>query len=599
MGGASITELFRTVHDPVVTGHSGLHAGRELMMLPGGEIRHYGAHFYRDRSGKNAALPVVRRSFDYGISWLLEPVTGKTPGASIRSPYSGDYLTLRRRAKQPDNWHEFWPYDLFPLPGDVPEGVYVFRSNHPDDRWEMEQIFSDPIHIQRQPLPLRKRQRWLLGAEQWIDKTLYPVVLISDDDGRSWRKTILPPPPVHTVAWPHKGLRWLQCGCEPVIAEYPDGRLHMLLRTSTDRHWQCFSEDGGESWSSLEPSPFYAVATMPNLTTLADGRLLAVWNNTSPLPELDHALQTDLDEDARNGVWEDVFTNRDVLHAAISDDMGKTWIGFRELLLNPIRNYNDFRTIGGSWVLRDKSIHQTQVLELPENKVLVALGQHPCCEALLLFDLDYLYERERREDFKSGLVNWSIHQYVRSHSGGFCYAGHCAWNRRPGASLIPAPDGSPREMLQIARHPDSRLLYEKEGAVWNFPAVRCGVLKLRLILMPGSAGMRITLTDRWFNPVDPVVHKLSPFVLELDSAGRIEGVPMLTPGKECEIEISFDQNAGSLRFRCGELAGESPLRQPVDGAMSYLHLQSLSEGSDPFGVLIAAVEMRGERLGEE
>ena len=74
---------------------------------------------------------------------------------------------------------------------------------------------------------------------------------------------------------------------------------------------------------------------------------------------------------------------------------------------------------------------------------------------------------------------------------------------------------------------------------------------------------------------------------------------MLTPGKECEIEISFDQNAGSLRFRCGELAGESPLRQPVDGAMSYLHLQSLSEGSDPFGVLIAAVEMRGERLGEE
>ncbi len=594
MNNSRITELFRRVHAPVVTGRTGIYAGRDLMMLPDGEIRHYGAHFCRDGMGRNTALPVVRRSFDYGISWIEEPVTGRTPGASVRSPYSGDYLTLRRKMKQPENWHEFWAHGLFPLPGDVPEGVYVFRSTHPDSGWEMEQISADPIHIQRQPLPLRNRRRWLLGSEQWIGKTLHPVVLLSDDDGRSWRKIVLPPPPVHTVTWPHKGPRWLQCGCEPVIAEYPNGRLHMLLRTSTDRHWQCFSDDGGETWSAQEPSPFYAVATMPNLLTLSDGRLLAIWNNTTPLPELDHDLQPELDEDARNGVWEDVFTNRDALHAAISEDLGKSWIGFRELLLNPVRNNNDFRTIGGSWALKDKSIHQNQALELPENKVLVALGQHPCCEALLLFDLDFLYETERREDFRSGLTNWSVHQYLRSLSGGFRYAGHCAWNRRPGASLVPAPDGSPREMLQIARHPDPRLLYEKEGAVWNFPASRRGRLNLRLILMPGSSGMRITLTDRWFNPVDPVVHELSPFALELDSAGRLECIPLVTPGVESEVEISYDQDAGILRFRSGERAGEVPLRHPVEGAISYLHLQSLAEGSDPFGVLIAAVELHHE-----
>lgn len=38
-----------------------------------------------------------------------------------------------------------------------------------------------------------------------------------------------------------------------------------------------------------------------------------------------------------DGIWEDVFTNRDVNHAAISEDDGKSWIGMREMVLNPLR----------------------------------------------------------------------------------------------------------------------------------------------------------------------------------------------------------------------------------------------------------------------
>ena len=100
------------------------------------------------------------------------------------------------------------------------------------------------------------------------------------------------------------------------------------MRTSQDRHYQAFSEDGGETWSEATPSPFYGTITMPTLYRMSDGRLLFFWCNTTPLPE----------RTGTDGVWEDVFTNRDALHVAISTDDGRTWKGFRELLLNPERN---------------------------------------------------------------------------------------------------------------------------------------------------------------------------------------------------------------------------------------------------------------------
>ena len=158
--------------------------------------------------------------------------------------------------------------------------------------------------------------------------------------------------------------------------------------------------------------------------------------------------------------------------------------------------------------------------------------------------------------------------------------------------MVPAFDGSWREALQIARHPDTRLVYEKEGAVWNFPAARHGKLTLTLTLVPGSAGMRITLCDRWFNPVDPVVHKLSPFVLELDSVGRINGVPMLTAGKTAELLIEYDQDKKQIHCTAGDRSADFPLVTEVPDAVSYLHLQSLAESSDPYGVLLDKVEMK-------
>ena len=90
---------------------------------------------------------------------------------------------------------------------------------------------------------------------------------------------------------------------------------------------------------------------------------------------------------------------------------------------------------------------------------------------MMIFDPQWLYETARAENFRYGLDHVTTHMYVRSNSGGYRgFSGHCSWNRLPGALLCQDPDGNFEEALLIARVHDERLMFEKQGAVWNFPA---------------------------------------------------------------------------------------------------------------------------------
>lgn len=591
-----ITPAFRAIHDPVVTGVPPVNPHRDFMKMPDGELRHYGVNAFRDADGTIVLTRLVAKSDDCGLNWRTEVLTAPTVGAMTLSPWSGEYLTILHCRK--DDQHRYVvDLDSFYDATDAcpSEGVYCFRAASPDGPFRFTKICSEKLHIQRQMLPLRHRKRWVQTFQCWCDDGIQrPGVLISDDDGITWTKKILPAPPLHEIAWPHKGYRWRQPGSEPVVAEAPDGRLILLLRTSQDKHYWMFSLDSGDSWSDPQPSPFYSVATMPNLVTLSDGRMLAVWNNTTPLPETDHCAQPILSESEINGESEDVFTNRDALHAAISEDGGEHWIGFREIHLNECRNDGDFRSSGGSFDSLDKSVHQNEVIELPENKVIVAFGQHVRCRKFVIFDLGFLYDTGRSDDFTRGLDGWSLQLYYKSIYGNYRgITGHCSFNRRQGAALIPHPDGEPREVLQIGRHPDSRLLSEKEGAVWNFPAADRGEIALKLRLERGSAGIRILLTDRWFNPSDPVVEHFAVFGFELDGAGRINEVRAVTPGEWVELKIRYDQNAHeAVCFVDGRETCRTACRMTAVNAVSYLHLQTPAEGADPFGVLLESVAMR-------
>jgi hypothetical protein len=558
-------------------------ASRGLMELPDGEIRHYG--FRGSVRGKGEPLEAVYLSSrDCGLNWREVVVKGPSAGAMTRSPWSDGYLTVlcHTGRKLGDEFQSAFGN------GDK-AGFYALRAPAPEGPYAVTAISPHTGFMARQPLPLRQRHRWVQPIQRRAESPNQPGVMLSDDDGATWREVLLPSPPPHKVEWPHLGVRWQNYGCEPTVVELSSGRLWMLIRTSRDCHYEAFSEDAGETWSAPAPSRFYATITMPLLFRMRGGRILAVWNNTTPLPELDHEQQPGLSKSEKEGASEDFFTNRDALHAAVSSDDGATWRGFRELWLNERRNDGDFRSSGGNGGSLDKSIHQSQALELPEGKVLLAFGQHPLCRRMIIFDPDWLLATNRVETFAQGLGGWSVQQYLKSVAGNFRgVSGHCAYNRRAGATLVPHPDGLPREVLLVARHPDPRLVSDVEGAVWNFPAWPRGSLTLRLRQPAGAQGTQICLVDRWFNPTDPVVARFAQHVLTLDAAGKVNGMSGLKPDAWADLEVRWDE-AGA-QFRVGGGAwNELPRLCPTRNGISYLHIQSAAAGADPAGVLIEAV----------
>ncbi len=120
------------------------------------------------------------------------------------------------------------------------------------------------------------------------------VVCYSDDEGQSWQRC----QPIQTPGGGNFD--------EPAVVELKDGRLLMLGRTTPGPMYQCFSEDGGATWTTPEPSPLIHPASPATLKRIpSTGDLLVVWNNST--------------------------SHRWPLTAAISQDEGKTWEHFRDL----------------------------------------------------------------------------------------------------------------------------------------------------------------------------------------------------------------------------------------------------------------------------
>lgn len=584
---ARVKALLKKINAPVIVGVPPVNAFRDLMQLPDGELRHYGL-----RREDGEARPVFLSSRDCGLSWQAFPVPEGCPGACVQSPWSGDWLTLIDAHDMKSDLH------LHEVPHGLAAGLHVGRSSECiDGSFEFARVSELRHAMPRQPLALRSRRRWVLACHRKDPDGVNRIVVFrSDDDARSWSETTLGDIPPHAVAGHHRGVRWQNYGCEPTVVELSDGCLWIVIRTSQDHHYEAFSADGGETWTHPAPSRFFGTITMPTLFRLLDGRILFFWCNTTPLPELDHSVQPGLLDWERDGHGEDVFTNRDAFHAAISEDDGRTWVGFRELLLNERRNDSDFRTSGGNGDCLDKSVHQSQAVELPEGRVLVSVGQHPLCRRLLIFDPAWLYETGRTDDFRLGLGDWSTQLFVKSIVGNFKgFSGHCAYNRRPGAQLVPDPDGEPREVLQIARHPDPRLVEERQGAVWNFPSAMAGELRLELRLPIGGQGFRLCLMDRWFNPADLVAHESAMYTATVDGQGRVAGTSLsLQLDTWIELVVRWTDAAKAaaeliLPAGCAPL----PLSMPTANGLSYLHLQSIATTPDCVGVIVRRVEAQG------
>jgi hypothetical protein len=539
---------------PIVVGTPPTNAFNGLARMPDGEIRHYVGSDYI-------------ASKDEGLTWseLQNPESApptKGQGLGI-SPSTGTCLRMIGHAE---------------------EGTFVLRSTQ-GVVGHYERIPVDPRRfIMIRPPYFSPSRDLILFAGHTGGDPKQIGVFRSENDGRTWQRTLLEPGPYFEVVPPHAKPRWENNCCEPTILELKDGRLWMLARTSQDMMYECYSNDAGASWSSWTPSSFYGTLTMPTLHRLSDCRILCIWCNTTPLVEADRS-DSSLSQYAQDGTWEDVFTNRDAVHAAISEDDGATWLGFRELRLNPLRNDSDY----AERAERDLSVHQSQVLELTEEgKILISHGQDEEVRALLIFDVDWLYESSRSCRFENGLDDWStfkFHDEIR---------GHCAHNRNPGPVLIPHPDIEERRVLHLQHTIDDRFAHDVDGAVWNFPAAKSGSVKTRFRLQTGGKGISIRLLDRWVNPSDPHVGTYANYELTIPGDGRLSPDVVLTLGKWHDIELYWsDVSSGACHILVdGQETNVSlPLNQPSRHGISYVHFQA-SEDEDPHGTLIESVNAR-------
>lgn len=533
---SSIDSIFSPVK--VATPPSDAYIG--LSRLETGEIRHY-----------NCGEQAVPGSFylsskDNGLTWKQVKTPADMPFADRQSPVSKEYIRVTH------------------MPG---MGVYCIRTVGGLNGGRSIIKIADTNSIMvKPPVFINNGKRIVVAAHGDVTpKGCYTYV--SDDDGLTWKRSNIVTAPNHQGGGFHKGIRWNHGAVEPTVIELKDGKLWMIMRTSQDYHYESFSEDGGLTWSETRPSKFYGTITMPTMNRLEDGRLLFFWCNTTPLPEMATAT----------GVWDDVFTNRDVTHVAISEDDGKTWIGMRELYMSPKRNDKDY---AGKGV--DRSVHQAQMVEVAPGKIVASIGQHATFRSILMFDVDWLYENERYCDFSDSLAQWSVFNYIKGIKG------HCSYNRIAGCELEAHPQKEGKQMLHVAYRPDETLVADTRGAVWNFPVMKQGSFTTSIRIPEGSEETYLLLNDRWMNPSDTVARHECMYEVKLSrkSLG-------IRDDKWHEVTISWDLNKKNTSARI-QVDGKKRnlrlvLKRPTYHGISYAHFMACPAKENP-GVYVEWVK---------
>lgn len=522
-------------------------AGRGLIRVSEKEIRHYPG-----KGGRH-----MLQSLDNGETWKKVKITDNYPSATCLGKESPAI------AQNPVT-KEFIRFEPLYRGKNNNDGVYITEGGI-DGTWNLVKDEKGnairPGGILRNPIWVKNNKRILIPGHIGGCWTWY-----SDDQGKSWKRSNKVQSPHHKPGGVHKGTRWNHGMVEATLIELKNKKIWMIARTAQDQHYQSFSKDYGKTWSKAEPSRFWGTITMPTFFRLKDGRLMFFWSNTTPLPEKASAT----------GRGEDVFNNRDTVHAAISEDDGKTWTGFRELILDKHRNRSDYGTFNGP---QDRGKHQVEAVQLDENRVLFSCGQHKEHRRLMIMDVRWLYEKKRSSNLaKDGTKDWTTHQYIDKK------VGHCSMNRTPGAEVK-------NKALSLLRVDNPKLTNQNQGAVWNFPAGNTGRVTIKLRLEKGGSGVQIALTDRWFNAPDPSVDQFANYVLKIDGEGKTsKGKQLLKPGKKHELAITWkkaDKKGNAtihLDGRKTNLTLKTNITTP--NGISYLHLYNPATTTDLKGVSI-------------
>ena len=218
---------------------------------------------------------------------------------------------------------------------------YWQRSFDGGQTWESPEPLLDYPGLMFRSRPLILPGRIILPM--YDENTWQSRMLISDDDGRSWRLTEpidSPPGNIH-----------------PTLVQLSDGRLLAYLRTGGKGGfiWRTESLDGGETWTTPTPTSLPNPNSGIDLLRLQSGRLALAFNNSDRLrTPLCVALA---EEDER---WQWMQTLEDV-HAEFSyPTLAQTDDGKIHMVYTYRREYIHYACFTEDWLRKDKSINEFQ-----------------------------------------------------------------------------------------------------------------------------------------------------------------------------------------------------------------------------------------------
>ncbi len=358
----------------------------------------------------------------------------------------------------------------------------------------------------------------------WNDTFVYG----SDDQGATWRQS---PDTLSLVLGTPNVTRY--GAIEPALIELRDGRIWMLVRDRGGRLWQSFSANG-ERWSQLVRTGFISSDSPADLLRLRDGRMVLLTN----------ACQN----------WSDprsyAMGGREVLHAAISRDEGRTWHGFREIL-------HETDVVSGG----DRGTSYASLAENAAGKVVVVSGQGEGKRAVVMFDPAWLEEPGATNDLTVGPVEWTQ------------YGGH-------GLGVTIMDDGARALAIPLEA---SGL----NGALWNFPSADTGEIRLRMRVPREVSSLQFALSDH-FNRIDD----------RAAAANGVAAIPLeklsgLADGRWHDLTLRWRaaNAAGAVELNLdGKPMGAMPALRPAQFGVNYLRIE-FRAATEQGSVLIAGAAM--------
>jgi sialidase-1 len=286
----------------------------DVIELQDGRLLLVYMEFSGDGSDYARTRLVAQESADGGLTWGRHRVITETsPGdLNVYSPnliraLGGGLLLLfmRQHSAEPSSLtHYVWRSDD---EGESfgPHAEFAARQDYSLCNAVVKRLASG-----RLLLPVSPADRGVQGP--WGQSGAV-AVLVSDDDGLSWREA------ASRVRLPLRG------AMEPHLEETRDGRVLMVMRNQLGSLFMAESTDEGLTWSLPQTTGLRTPESCPELTRIpATGDLLMIWNNSPYDPG-----------------FRSHYGKRSPLTAAVSRDEGRTWERVRDIEDDPARAFSN------------------------------------------------------------------------------------------------------------------------------------------------------------------------------------------------------------------------------------------------------------------